>query len=167
MLALIVEAVLVKLTSTKTKVRSAARRLQVAVPILGTTRIPTRRFCFCTVVPDHVPAPESHRSVSAHWRASSSQAPYRSLPHLCESSFASLLLLSPKSHATFRGPCFRTLCPDHISSDGYSIVRTIDPLIMFGQRGAKKEVIRTGFFRFLSLVKPWEAHFRGVFWEKR
>ena len=33
---------------------------------------------------------------------------------------------------------------------------------MFGQRGAKKEVIRTGFFRYPSLVKPWEAHFRGV-----
>ena len=51
------------------------------------------------------------RGVSARWCASSSQAPYRSLPHKCESSFTLLLLLSPKSLVTFRGPHYRALRP--------------------------------------------------------
>ena len=107
------------------------------------------------------------RGVSARWCASSSQAPYRSLSHQCESSFALLRLLSPKSLVTFRGPHYRALCPDHIQSDGYSVfkvhcvrgrcfqaqwVRQKSPLTMFGQRGAKKEVILRNFFCFFALL---------------
>ena len=71
------------------------------------------------------------RGVSARWCASSSQAPYRSLPRKRKSSFASLLLLSPKSLATFRGPSFRTLRPGHISSDGYSVFKLHCEMAMF------------------------------------
>ena len=106
------------------------------------------------------------RGVSARWCASSSQAPYRSLPHKCDSSFTLLLLLSPKSLVTFRGPHYRALRPDHIQSDGYSVfkvhcarrrclrirwVRRKSPLTMFGQKGAKKEVVLRYFFYFFAL----------------
>ncbi len=41
----------------------------------------------------------------------SSQAPYRSFPCKHENSFIPLLLLFPKSLATFREPCFQSLMP--------------------------------------------------------
>ena len=128
------------------------------------------------------------RGVSARWCASSSQAPYRSLSHQCESSFTLLLLLSPKSLVTFRGPHYRALRPDHIQSDGYSVFKVHceralfanpmgsakSPLTMFGQRGAKKEVVLKNFFYFFVLLcrKPGGftealyllSHWKGRLW---
>ena len=129
------------------------------------------------------------RGVSARWCASSSQAPYRSLSYQCESSFTLLLLLSPKSLVTFRGPHYRALRPDHIQSDGYSVFKVHcargrclrtqwawrkSPLTMFGQRGAKKEVVLRNFFYFFALPcrKPGGfneaihllSHWKGCLW---
>ena len=115
------------------------------------------------------------RGVSARWCALSSQAPYRSLPHQCESSFTLLLLLSPKRLVTFRGPHYRALRPDHIQSDGYSVfkvhcargrclrirwARRKSPLTMFGQKKKKKEVILRDFsiFDYFALLR-FEAAF--------
>ena len=107
------------------------------------------------------------RGVSARWCASSSQAPYRSLPHKCESSFTLLLLLSPKSLVTFRGPHYRALPPGPypigrlFSFQGALCERALfanpmgsakSPLTMFGQRGAKKEVVLKNFFYFFALL---------------
>lgn len=130
------------------------------------------------------------RGVSARWCASLSQAPYRSLPHKCESSFTLLLLLSPKSLVTFRGPHYRALRPDHIQSDGYSVFKVHCEMARFTDpmgpakksshyvwtKGRQK---RSSFEKFLlffrpsvpqagriqrgpSLVKPLERPFMGV-----
>ena len=108
------------------------------------------------------------RGVSARWCASSSQAPYRSLPHQCESSFTLLLLLSPKSLVTFRGTHYHALRPDHIQSDGYSVFKVHCEMAMFTDpmgpakksshyvwtKGCQK---RSSFEKFLLFISPFCA----------
>ena len=90
------------------------------------------------------------RGGSARWCASSSQAPYRSPPHKCESSFALLLLLFSKKSGDFSGtPLSRTspgpypigrlfsfqgaLCERALFANPMGSAKS--PLTMFGQRG--------------------------------
>ena len=84
-------------------------------------------------------------------RSSSSQASYQSLPHLCESSFSPLLLLSQRNLRFFGGPVLRQSARFRLS-EGFGGIFTVTVQVFNCQDRSDQN-------RSLHLIRNWEPTF--------